>query len=246
MPKARSEHRDKALAIYLKRGGEITNREIARILGVSEKTVSGWKCKDKWPKKVNGVLQSIERSTPKKRGAQLGNKNATGPPGNQNARKHGLFSKYLPAETKAIIDDMPLDPLDMLWDQIQLSYAAIIRAQQLMYVKDQDDKTIEKVEEKDGNVIGERWEVQQAWDKHAGFITAQSRAQTTLRGLINQYDEMLHKNWKLASAEQKARIKHLKAQTMKISGDDPGEIQDDGFLEALNATAEEDWLNESD
>jgi hypothetical protein len=27
-----------------------------------------------------------------------------------------------------------------------------------------------------------------------------------LRSLIKQYDEMLHKNWDLATAEQKARI----------------------------------------
>lgn len=71
----------------------------------------------------------------------------------------------MPEETVSIIQEMPTDPLDVLWDQIQIAYAAIIRAQQIMYVRDRDDKTIEKIEHKDGNIIGERWEVQHAWDK---------------------------------------------------------------------------------
>ena len=142
-----------------------------------------------------------------------------GPPGNHHAEKHGLFRKYLPPETFSIIQEMPKDPLDVLWDQIQIAYAAIIRAQQIMYVRDREDKTTEKIEEKDGNVIGERWEVQQAWDKQANFLKSQARAQSELRSLIKQYDEMLHKNWELATEEQRSRIAQMKAQTQKITGE---------------------------
>ena len=88
---------------------------------------------------------------------------------------------------------MPTDPLDVLWDQIQIAYAAIIRSQKIMYVKDIKDKTIEKIEEKDGKVIGEKWEVQQAWDKQANFLKAQSRAQGELRSMIKQYKELAEK-----------------------------------------------------
>ena len=102
--------------------------------------------------------------------------------------------------------------MDILWDQIQISYAAIIRAQQIMYVKDKNDKTIEKIEEKDGSVIGEKWEVQQAWDKQANFLQAQARAMSDLRGSIRQYDDLLHKRWDLATDEQKARIDALRAK----------------------------------
>ena len=35
-------------------------------------------------------------------------------------------------------------PLDLIWDAIQIQYAAIIRSQQIMYVTDKNDKTIEK------------------------------------------------------------------------------------------------------
>lgn len=57
MPRARDSNRDKAFEIYKKHEGRIQNREISKLLNVSEKTISGWKCKDKWNEKVNGVLQ---------------------------------------------------------------------------------------------------------------------------------------------------------------------------------------------
>ena len=127
---------------------------------------------------------------------------------------------------------MPTDPLDILWDQVQIAYAAIIRAQSIMYVRDRDDKTIEQVGIKKGKISGEEWEVQQAWDKHGNFLQAQARAQKTLEGLIKQYDELLHKNWDLASEEQKARIAQLRAQTDKLTGnnqelEDMEEIEED-------------------
>lgn len=129
---------------------------------------------------------------------------------NHNAEKHGLFRKYLPEETFSIIAEMPVNPLDVLWDQIQIAYAAIIRAQQIMYVRDQTDKTREMVS---NSVNGESWKTQQAWDKQADFLKSQARAQSELRCMIKQYDEMLHKNWELATDEQKARIEQIRSQT---------------------------------
>ena len=67
MPRQRSPNRDRAFEIYREHGGNIENRRIAEILGISEKSVGGWKCKDKWDSKMNGVLQSEEQSTPKEK-----------------------------------------------------------------------------------------------------------------------------------------------------------------------------------
>lgn len=162
--------------------------------------------------------------------AKLGNQNAAGhgaPEGNKNAEKYGFFSKYLPDETREIFSAIEeADPLDLLWHQIQLAYAAIIRAQKIAYVKDQEDKTIEKVEEKTGKIMGEKWEVQQAWDKQNEFLKAQARAQGELRSLIKQYDEMLHKNWDMATEEQRARIENIKAKTEQIKGSGQDETED--------------------
>lgn len=220
MPRARDPNREQAFEIYKESVGMIDLVEIASQLNLSPGTIRGWKSKDKWDSKLNGALQkNTERS--KRKGAQPGNKNSSGgPPGNKKAEKFGFFSKYLPEETVSIIQEMPTDPLDVLWDQIQIAYAAIIRAQQIMYVRDRDDKTIERIEHKDGNVIGERWEVQHAWDKQGKFLQAQARAQSELRSLIKQYDELLHKRWDLATEEQKARITQIKAQTDKLKGTD--------------------------
>ena len=209
--------------------------EIAKELDLPEVTIRSWKNRQK---RNCNVAKRESRVTKRKRGGQPGNHNATGPPGNHNAEKHGLFRKYLPPETFSIIQEMPKDPLDVLWDQIQIAYAAIIRAQQIMYVRDRDDKTKEKTGSFDN---GDTYGVQQAWDKQATFLKSQARAQSELRSLIKQYDEMLHKNWERATQEQKARIDVMRA---KANLNEEEETADDGFLEALSGTAAEDWADE--
>lgn len=213
MARAPDSRIEQAEAMYRK---GIKLVEIASQLNLPEGTVRRWKCTHKWDSERSD--RNSERSV-KNRGAPKGNKNAAdygAPKQNKNAEKYGFFSKYLPEETVSIIQEMPTDPLDILWDQVQIAYAAIIRAQSIMYVRDQKDVTITKIGQKDGETVTEeRWEVQQAWDKHGNFLQAQARAQKTLEGLIKQYDELLHKNWELASAEQKARIAVLKSQVEK-------------------------------
>ena len=188
MPRPRDPNRDRAFELYRNSGGKLDLVEIASQLNLPAGTIRGWKSKDGWEARLNGTLQKNTERSKRTKGGQPGNKNATGPPGNKNAEKHGLFSRYLPEETMSIIQEMPRSPLDILWDNIQISYAAIVRSQQIMYVKDKEDMTTTKIEEKTGNVIGERWEVQQAWDKQANFLQAQARAMKTLEGLIKQYD----------------------------------------------------------
>ena len=198
--------------------------DIAKQLSVSEGTVRSWKSRYKWG---NATLQKKKRNAAKHRGGQPGNKNAVGhgaPKKNKNAEKHGFFSKYLPEETFSIIQDIDeQDPLDILWGNIQIAYAAIVRAQQIMYVRNRDDMTEEHTGSFDN---GDTYNYQQAWDKQATFLKAQARAQSELRSLIKQYDELLHRNWDLASEEQKTRIEHLRAKTEQIKGSDQNPIED--------------------
>ena len=59
--------------------------------------------------------------------------------------------------------------------------------------------------------------------------------------------DWLSKHMNLATEEQRAKIDLIKAQTRKITIDDEQEeIADDGFLDALNASAKEDWEDEED
>lgn len=192
MPKQRSPDSYKAEELY-KSGMKLV--EIASQLNVSEGTVRSWKNRYNFGEKSNATLRKNNRNVAKKKhGGQPGNKNAVGhgaPKRNKNAEKFGFFSKYLPEETVSIIQEMPADPLDVLWDQIQIAYAAIIRAQQIMYVRDRDDLTTTQIQDKNGDsVTEERWEVQQAWDKQASFLKAQARAQSELRSMIRQYKDL--------------------------------------------------------
>lgn len=221
MARAPDPRIEQAKAMYQK-GMKLV--EIASQLNLPEGTVRRWKSTHKWDSERSD--KESERSDKRKRGAQPGNKNSSGgPPGNKKAEKFGFFSKYLPEETVSIMQEMSNNPLDILWEQIQIAYAAIIRAQQIMYVRDRDDKTIERIEEKKGKIIGERWEVQQAWDKQGNFLQAQARAQAELRSMIKQYDELLHKKRELSTDEQRARLALLKAQTDKLTGNNQ-EIED--------------------
>lgn len=191
MARPRSPSRDKAKQLWLESGKSRLLKDIAEELQVSEEQVRKWKNQDKWDKVT---LPNANSNVTKYKGAQPGNKNASGhgaPKKNSNAEKHGLFRKYLPEETFSIIDEIKgKSPLDLIWDAIQIQYAAIIRSQQIMYVRDREDKTIEKVEEKSGNIFGESWEVQQAWDKQASFLKAQSTAITSLKNLVKDYLEL--------------------------------------------------------
>lgn len=213
MPRAKNAKADEALALY-RQGLKLV--EIAAKLEVPEGTVRRWKCTHDWDGKKSERSEKKKTSV-RKRGGQPGNKNAKQ---NRGPEKFGFYNKYLPEETLEIFGEIAdADPLDLLWDQIRFSYTAIVRAQKIAYVKDQQDKTIEKIEEKDGNVIGERWEVQEAWDKQANFMKAQARAMDTLRGLIKQYTEMLRDRGDTATEEQKLRLELLRAKLGSGSGE---------------------------
>ena len=222
----------------------VTPMQLSEKYNTSLNTIKSWVKRYGWAKiKNEGAPSNTSQGAPqkKKHGAQPGNKNAVGhgaPKGNQNARKHGLFSRYLPEDTLELFNAMDdSDPLDLLWDQIKLAYTAIIRAQQIMYVKDKDDKTKSKIEKKTGTIIGQKWEIQYAWDKQASFLSAQAKAQSELRSMIKQYDELLHKNWDLASEEQKARIEQMRANADRLKRDNKSE--DEEGVEIINDAEKE-------
>lgn len=211
MPRKPDKRIEQAQALYLK-GLKLV--DISKQLDLPEGTVRRWKSTYKWGNERSD--KESERSD-KNKGAPPGNKNASGngaPKKNSNAEKHGLFRKYLPKETFSIIDEIKdKSPLDLIWDAIQIQYAAIIRAQQIMYVKDKDDKTIERVEEKSGNIIGESWEVQQAWDKQASFLKAQSTAITSLKNLVKDYLELEG----TSKSDAKEQVKDWKTTIIEIA-----------------------------
>lgn len=228
MARNRSPNRDKAFEIYKKHFGNIKTKEIAKLINDKYKNIEYWKAADSWDDKYNP-----------NGGAPKGNKNAIGhkgisPGGNQNARKIGWYSKYMPVQSINIIkqlEESNANTLDILWAQITTQYAAIIRAQKIMFVKDHNDMTKELKKTKVQNdYIGprgsqtleetyreEEYELQFAWDKQAAFLNAQSRAMGELRSLIKQYEELLKEG--LATEEQALRIMKLKTSITDTKDD---------------------------
>ncbi|RFB07661.1 hypothetical protein DZB88_30270 [Bacillus sp. OE] len=216
MARQRSPNRDRAKEIYINNNGDITNKSIAELLGEKEKTVSNWKSRDKWESNV--VLQTNECSTTNKRGAQkknqnaLGNKGGSAPKRNSNAVSHGFFRKHFPEDVADLAAEiMEKNPIDMLWENITIQYTAIIRAQRLMFVKDQEDISREVKKETD---MGTEYEIQFAWDKHANFLNAQSRAMSTLSSLIRDFDKLAN-----IDDERRAKLNLMNAQIDKLKAD---------------------------
>jgi uncharacterized protein YjcR len=188
--------------------------EIADKLQISRSTIKTWKRRDNWDSDSTLNPDSDSKRNPR------AIKPGTEPfePKNQKATIHGLFARYLPEETRDILEQLKdRSEADILYDQIRLAYAALIRAQQLMYVRDQKDITTTKVGESDGATCSEKWDVQLPWDKHASFLNAQAKAQASLNNMIKQYEEMSH--YELIAEEQRAKIEQIKATTKKLQED---------------------------
>lgn len=220
MGRARDPNRDKAFEIYSEHNGNIELIEIAERLGVSSGTVRGWKSKDKWEPKIKGTLQKKNKERSKKpRGAPKGSKNALGhgaPKGNTNAIKHGLFAKYLPQEVYEIAQEISdKQPIDILWENITLTYATLLHAQRILHVQDIEDTTSLVTSTAKGGV---GYEHHTSWDKQSRAITAIARAQAELRGMIKTYDELTRSP--LVTEEQRLRIDNLKAQLGSNDEDD--------------------------
>lgn len=221
MGRARDPNRDKAFEIYSENNGNIELIEIAERLGVSAGTVRGWKSKDKWEPKIKGTFQkkNTERSK-NPRGAPKGSKNALGhgaPKGNTNALKHGLFAKYLPQEVYEIAQELSeKQPIDILWENITLTYANLLHAQRILYVQDVDDTTSVLIATTAKG--GASYEIHTSWDKQGKALAAIARAQTELRGMIKTYDELTRSP--LVTEEQRLRIENLKAQLGSNDDDD--------------------------
>jgi uncharacterized protein YjcR len=241
MARARDPNRDKAREIWIQHNGDIANREIAKILSVDEKKIAVWKQRDQW----NVVQQNNEnvvqqnkpirkKETPKKKKSRGVQKNRSGNPNPQNqfsernraSFKHGLFSRYIPKETLEIMGMLDKsNPLDLLWDQIQIQYAAIIRAQEIMFVQDKEDMTKElKKQKRTDSGWEDEYELQFAWDKQATFLNAQSRAIGELRTSLRQFEEMANADdeRRLKLESMQLGVKKTKAEIEKLQGNKDG------------------------
>ena len=247
---------------------DITASALAKKYGISPSTLRSRKNREGWQRDATQNKNvATRRKKDDNRGAPLGSHNAKGnpgnphaspPPGNKNAVSHGLFAKWLPDDTRALIQEIyTSEPADIIWNNIMIQYAAIIRSQKIMNVTDELDTTTDitevdlnpKLIDENGKTvqIKEVRQYQYAWDKQANYLMAMSRAMGTLSKLIKQFVEI--------ADEQDERRKKLEIMTVQLdfvkaktkraqieNGDvDQQEIGDDGFLAAIDKSMDSVW-----
>lgn len=228
-----------------------TMKSLAEKYDISPSTLRSRKNRESWQRNAtkNVATQSEIVATDKK-GGQLNNKNAknnsggSAPKGNKNAVTHGLFAKWLPEETAEIMESIQnRSEADMLWDSIMFQYTAIIRAQKIMFVDDKHDLSNETSGYSSGEGgSGETYAVQYAWDKHASFMNAQSRALNTLANLIKQFVAIADE-----ADERRLRLEMMRSQIQAIHAkldESEQEVEDDGFLAALESEGDNLWQEE--
>jgi uncharacterized protein YjcR len=231
MARPRNPKRDEAFQMWLQSNGQILLKHIAKKLQLSDSQIRKWKNQDKWDDHLkSNVTKSNGNVTKRSRGATAGNSNAKGHGAskqNQNATTHGFFAKFLPEETLEIMKSMnERSPADLIWDQIQIQYAAIFRAQRIMHIESKDEtiKEIKREKVQGGKNPSHETEFnfQFAWERQAQLLTAQSRAIGELRSSIRQFVEMadLDDERRLKLEQMQLNINKTKLEIDKIQSGD--------------------------
>lgn len=255
MARERSTNRLAAQKLWLKSGRQMKLVDVAEELGVSDALIRKWKFLDKW----DDIPTKRQRGAPKGNQNAVGNKGGGAPEGNQNNLKHGLYSKFLPQnedfqELMAMVSE--LDPLDMLWQGVEIAFAKLLWAQRIMFVTDKEEMIKELKKQKfevhdvgeersilEQVVVEEEHEFQFSWDRQFTDIKAYSTISREFRSAMKQFlsaapenDERRAKLEMMNVQIDKAKTEHehVKLQVEKLANND--DIDDDSKLI-------DDWVN---
>ena len=217
--------------------------EIASQLNLPEGTVRRWKSTHKWDSERSD--KNNERSDKKSRGGQPGNKNATGPPGNKNAVTTGEFETLLfdclDPEEKQLAAAVPNDKEQLLFQEIQLLTVRECRMlKRIENLRQADFTTVKKTKgtEKD------KWT--DLDEKHAtlGQIQNIEDALTRVQARKQAAIDSLHR-FGVDDARLEIELMKLDMATLKLGGQET-EVEEDGFLGALNTEAGDLWGDPND
>ena len=248
MGRARDPNRDKAFEIFKKAGGSIDLVEIASQLNLSSGTIRGWKSKDKWDQKLNGTLRKNTERSKRKKGGQPGNQNAAGygaPEQNKNAVTTGefetLFFDCLDPEEKMLAEAVSLDKEQLLLQEIQL--LTVRERRMLKRIENLQQADFTTVSKKTGIEKGKRTDLSEN-RATLGQIQNIEDALTRVQARKQAAIDSLHR-YGVDDARLEIELMRLDLQALKLGGQE-AEIEDDGFLEALNAEAGELWSDADD
>lgn len=230
MARERSTNRLAAQKLWLKSGRQLKLVDIAEDLGVSDSLVRKWKFLDKW----DDIPTRRPRGAPKGNQNAIGNKGGGAPGGNQNNLKHGLYSKFLPQneefqELMAMVSE--LDPLDMLWQGVEIAFAKLLWAQRIMFVTDKEEMIKELKKRKfevhdvgkdeprvEPMVTEEEYEFQFSWDRQSTDIKAYSTISREFRSAMKQFLSAAPENdeRRIKLALMEAQVEKAKVDTAKL------------------------------
>ena len=258
MARAPDKRIEQAKAMYLK-GMKLV--EIASRLNLPEGTVRRWKSTHRWDNERSD--KKSERSDKKKRGGQPGNQNATGPPGNKNAVKTGefetLFFDCLEPDEQKLIQTVQPDKEQLLLQEIQLltvrERRMLKRIESLKLLEQssnpeeaQEDDELEKAppgmsvtKYKSGMEKGKPTLLRE-YEGILGQIQSIEDALTRVQARRQRAIEALHK-FGYDDAHLELETMKFELELLKQDGQNEDDT-DDGFLEAMNASAENVWGDE--
>lgn len=231
-------------------------KDIAQKYGVSINTVKSWKTRYKWSKDTKRSVHTKQKKVCTQRGGQPGNKNAaghggTGPPGNKNAVKTGefetLFFDTLEPEERELIGMIQLDKEQLLLQEIQLLTVRERRMlKRIEAIKDPvellaDGEELEgmtAVKIQKGIEKGKATNLKECQGK-LGQIQAVEDALTRVQARKQKAIDSLHR-FGFDDARLEIELMKVEVTALKLGGQE-SELEDDGFLSALNAEAEELW-----
>lgn len=254
MARAPDQRVEQAKALYDK-GLKLI--DIASQLGIPEGTVRSWKNRYNWDCNV----AKEKRNVAKRKGGQPGNKNAeghggTGPPRNKNAVKTGefetLFFDTLNPEEKRLVAMVQADKEQLLLQEIKLltvrEHRMLKRIESLRQLEEQkpaaesDGENISPgmtvTEYSSGIEKGKPTELRK-YEGILGQIQAIEDALTRVQSRQQKAIETLHK-FGYDDARLELETMRFEFELLKQDGqsEDTG---DDGFLDAMNASAESVW-----
>lgn len=248
MARAPDPRIEKAKAMYLE-GMKLV--EIASQLNLPEGTVRRWKSTHKWENERSD--KNSERSEKRKRGAQPGNKNSSGgPPGNKKAVTTGEFETLLfdclEPEELQLAAAVPPDKEQLLLQEIRL---LTVREHRMLKRIDllrtsMDDSGAVSGDETGMTAVGHKKGLEK--DKETdlteyrgklGQIQNIEDALTRVQARKQAAIDSLHR-YGVDDARLEIELMRLDLAALKLGGQE-AEVEDDGFLEALNSEAGDLW-----
>ena len=231
--------------------------EISELLKIPEGTIRSWKNRYDWD---NATLQKRKRNVAKRKGGQPGNKNALGagaPEKNKNAVTTGEFETLLfdclDLEEQRLVQAVPEDKQALLMQEIQLltvrERRMLKRIELLRNAADKEDKII--VGETGMTAVGHKKGIEK--DKETDLLEYRGKlgqiqniedALTRVQARKQAAIDALHR-YGVDDARLEIEMMKLDLAALKLGGQEQ-QIEDDGFLDALNTESRNLWGDADD